>query len=426
MSETPPNTLQYRFDGPEDAPVLILGPSMGTTWHMWDRQIGDLARQWRVLRFDLPGHGGAPAYPAPSVAELARRLLATLDELGIQRFGYAGCSVGGAIGLELALRHPHRLASLALVATSPRFGTADEFRQRGVIVRTNGLDPMARSAPERWFTQGFALAQPAIVEWAVQMVRTTDPGCYIATCEALAAFDVRAELGRVGVPTLVLVGSEDRVTGPAEARTLVAGIPDARLALVPGASHLAPVEQPSAVTDLLVRHFSSAWQDTLTAIPVPQPVPAVSAPKGPVAAIAPAAHAQPEAVTHGRPDPYEAGMTVRRAVLGDAHVDRATAAADGFTGDFQELITRYAWGEVWTREGLDRRTRSVITLTALVAGGHLDELAFHTRAALRNGLTPDEIKEVLIHTAVYCGVPAANSAFKVAQAVIQEETTPRP
>ncbi len=92
------------------------------------------------------------------------------------------------------------------------------------------------------------------------MVRTTDPGCYIAACEALASFDVRAELGRVGVPTLVLVGSDDQVTGPAEARTLVAGIPDARLAVVPGASHLVPVEQPAAVTDLLVRHFGTAWQ----------------------------------------------------------------------------------------------------------------------------------------------------------------------
>lgn len=117
-------------------------------------------------------------------------------------------------------------------------------------------------------------------------------------------------------------------------------------------------------------------------------------------------------------------MRVRRQVLGDAHVDRAMAAADDFTGDFQELITRYAWGEVWTREGLDRRTRSAVTLTALVAGGHLEELAFHTRAALRNGLTPAEIKEVLIQTAVYCGVPAANTAFRVARTVIQEETTP--
>ncbi|MFJ8076622.1 4-carboxymuconolactone decarboxylase [Streptomyces sp. NPDC096176] len=423
MSETKINMLQYRFDGPEDAPVLILGPSLGTTWHMWDRQIAELSERWRVLRFDLPGHGGAPAHPATSVTALAERLLATLDQLGVQRFGYAGCSIGGAVGIELALRHPHRVATLALVAASPRFGTADEFRQRGVVVRTNGLDPMARSAPERWFTQAFAAAQPAIVEWAVQMVRTTDPGCYIAACEALAAFDVRAELGRVGVPTLVLVGSEDQVTGPAEARTLVAGIPDARLALVPGASHLAPVEQPAAVTDLLAHHFATAWHDTLTAFPAP-PAPVISAPVAPVAEIGPASPEQPQAHT-GRTDPYQAGMKMRRAVLGDAHVDAVMADEDDFTGDFQELITRYAWGEVWTREGLDRRTRSCVTLTALVAGGHLDELAFHTRAALRNGLTPAEIREVLIHTAVYCGVPAANSAFKVAQAVIQEETTPR-
>ncbi|MEU1158928.1 4-carboxymuconolactone decarboxylase, partial [Streptomyces sp. NPDC005918] len=305
---------------------------------------------------------------------------------------------------------------------------------RGVIVRSNGLDPIARSAPERWFTPGFAAAQPAITEWAVQMVRTTDPGCYIAACEALAAFDIRAELGRIGVPTLVLVGSEDQVTGQGEARTLVAGIPDARLAVVPGASHLAPVEQPAAVTDLLVRHFSSAWQaapdatlgqSALSAPPVkPVLAPPPAGPVSPVGEIAPME--QPEAV----PDPaspalYEAGMKVRREVLGDAHVDRVLAAADDFSGDFQDLITRYAWGEVWNRPGLDRRSRSCVTLTALVAGGHLDELAFHTRAALRNGLTPAEIKEVLLQAAVYCGVPAANSAFKVAQAVIREETTPQ-
>ncbi len=420
------NTLQYRFDGPEDAPVLILGASLGTTWHMWDRQIPELTRHWRVFRFDMPGHGGAPAHPCGSVGELADRLLATLDGLGVQRFGYAGCAFGGAIGAELALRHPQRVASLALIAASPRFGTADEFRQRGVIVRSNGLDPIARSAPERWFTPGFAAAQPAITDWAVQMVRTTDPGCYIAACEALAAFDVRAELGRIGIPTLVLVGSEDQVTGQVEARTLVAGIPDARLAVVPGASHLAPVEQPAAVTDLLVRHFSTAWQaqDTQAAITPPPVKPVLSPP--PVAPVAEIAAAeQPEAVVGpGRPDPYEAGIKVRREVLGDAHVDRALAAADDFSGDFQELITRYAWGEVWNRPGLDRRSRSCVTLTALVAGGHLDELAFHTRAALRNGLTPAEIKEVLLQAAVYCGVPAANSAFKVAQAVIREETTP--
>ncbi|MFD4941357.1 4-carboxymuconolactone decarboxylase [Streptomyces sp. NPDC058409] len=425
VSETKTETLQYRFDGPEDAPILVLGPSLGTSWHMWDRQIPELTQHWRVFRFDLPGHGGAPAHPATAVTELSDRLLATFDRLGVQRFGYAGCSIGGAIGADLALRHPHRVASLALVAASPRFGSADEFRQRGVVVRTNGLEPMARTAPERWFTPGFAAAQPAIVEWAVQMVRTTDPGCYIAACEALAAFDVRGELGRITAPTLVLVGAEDRVTGPGDARTLVAGIPDARLALVPSASHLAPVEQPGAVTDLLLTHFSTAWQDTLAAIPVPPFAPQLSTPVLPIAEIT-AATPQPETGTTGRADPYEPGMKVRREVLGDAHVDRTMAASDEFTDDFQELVTRYAWGEVWTREGLDRRTRSCVTLTALVTSGHLESLAAHVRAALRNGLTPAEIKEVLMQTAVYCGVPAASAAFSIAQSVIQEETTPRP
>ncbi|GAB2870350.1 hypothetical protein GCM10027176_85050 [Actinoallomurus bryophytorum] len=115
------------------------------------------------------------------------------------------------------------------------------------------------------------------------------------------------------------------------------------------------------------------------------------------------------------------GMQVRREVLGDAHVDRAEARKTGFTADFQDFITRYAWGEIWTRPLLDRRTRSCITLTALVAGGHLEELALHVRGALRNGLSADEIKEVLLQAAVYCGVPAANSAFAVAQRVLIED-----
>ena len=123
---------------------------------------------------------------------------------------------------------------------------------------------------------------------------------------------------------------------------------------------------------------------------------------------------------HG-PD-YDAGMVVRREVLGDEHVDRASDAITDVTRDFQEFITKYAWGGVWTRDGLDRRSRSIVTLTALVAGGHFEELEFHLRAALRNGLTKEEIVEVLLQTAVYCGVPAANSAFAVAKQVLADES----
>ena len=119
---------------------------------------------------------------------------------------------------------------------------------------------------------------------------------------------------------------------------------------------------------------------------------------------------------------YDEGMEVRREVLGDEHVDRATANATDLTRDFQELITDYAWGAIWTRPGLDRRSRSLITLTALVARGHHDELAMHLRAALRNGLTIDEIKETLLQTAIYCGVPDANTAFRIAQQVLEEDS----
>jgi 4-carboxymuconolactone decarboxylase len=118
---------------------------------------------------------------------------------------------------------------------------------------------------------------------------------------------------------------------------------------------------------------------------------------------------------------HERGMRVRREVLGDEHVDAAVERTSEFTADFQDLITRYAWGEIWARQGLDRRTRSAITLTALVALNRLDELAMHVRAAKRNGLSDDEIKEVLLQSAVYCGVPAANAAFAVAQRVLEEE-----
>jgi 4-carboxymuconolactone decarboxylase len=120
------------------------------------------------------------------------------------------------------------------------------------------------------------------------------------------------------------------------------------------------------------------------------------------------------------PDPYDAGMSVRRAVLGDAHVDRAMSGADDFTRDFHEFITRYAWGTIWTREGLGRRERSLITLALLAGLGRAEELPLHVRGALTNGVTRDEIKEVLLHTAVYAGVPAANTAFAVARETLDD------
>lgn len=406
-----PPPLQYRFDGPGEAPVLVLGPALGTTWHMWDRQLPVLGGAWRVLRYELPGHGGAPAEPASSVDDLARRLLAVLDDEGIDTFGYAGCGLGAAVGARLALLRPDRVAALALVSAAARYATADTWRQRGVVVRASGLDNTARLTPERWFTGAFRATQPAITDWAVQLVRTTDASCYVAACEALAAFDIRDALGSITVPTLVVAGADDTETPPADARLLVAGIPDARLAVVPATGHLAPVEEPAAVGDLLARHFESAWAERAPAAVPFAPAPPAVPPRVPALPAAPPA-----------PDAYQEGLRIRREVIGDAAVDAAPARAEGFGSGFDAFATRYAWGGIWARPGLDRRARSLITLTALTALGHLGDLADHTRAALRAGLTPAEIEEVLLHTAVYCGLPAARAALDTARSVIEEET----
>jgi 3-oxoadipate enol-lactonase/4-carboxymuconolactone decarboxylase len=369
--------LHHRADGPADAPVLLLGPSLGTTLAVWDAQAPALASTHRVVRWDLPGHGGSPATllaAGATVADLAARVLDLADHLGIDRFAYAGISLGGAVGAHLAVHHPQRVTSLALICSSARFGAPDTWRARAAHVRTEGTGPLADTASGRWFTPAFA-EEPAARALAADH-RAADPQAYAACCDALAAFDLRADLHRITAPTLVLAGRDDPATPPAHARELADGIPGATLTELARASHLAPVERPHAVLAALQEHLGGQ-----------------------------------------RP----AGERVRRAVLGDAHVDRAAARTTAFTAPFQDFITRYAWGDIWTRPGLDRRTRSCITLTALVAGGHHEELALHVRAALRNGLTPDEIGEVLLQSAVYCGVPAANAAFAVADRVLRDD-----
>ncbi|MFF0739784.1 3-oxoadipate enol-lactonase [Streptomyces sp. NPDC004111] len=404
--------LHHHTTGPTTAPPLLLGPSLGTPLSVWDPQIPALSAHFNVTRWDLPGHGASPAAllkPGATVADLAHLVLDLADSLGITRFAYAGISLGGAVGSWLAVHHPDRIASLALVCTSARFGTPDMWADRAALVRRQGTAPLAESAPSRWFTTRFD--GPAVERLRAGQ-RAADPDAYAACCDALAAFDLRGDLGRITAPTLVVAGREDRATPPADARLLADGIPDAALTEIPRAAHLANVERPEPVLAALLGHF------TATGAP-DQAAPDQAAPDrvGPDQA-APDRVGPDQAAP--RPTKHATGTSVRRQVLGDAHVDRAVARTTPFTARFQDFITRYAWGEIWNGDILDRRTRSCITLTALVAGGHRDELALHVRAAVRNGLSPDEIGEVLLQSAVYCGVPAANAAFAVADAVLRE------
>ncbi|GGQ30134.1 bifunctional 3-oxoadipate enol-lactonase/4-carboxymuconolactone decarboxylase PcaDC [Streptomyces griseomycini] len=368
--------LNHRAEGPVSAPPLLLGPSLGTSYALWDKVAPELSAAHRVVRWDLPGHGGsAPGLigPGATVGDLAELVLALADALGIERFGYAGVSLGGAVGLHLAVHHPERVSSLAVICSSAHFNGARPWEERAALVRREGLAGLAKGADARWFTPGFTVPR------LVRDHRDADPEAYAACCDALAAFDLRERLAEIEAPTLLVAGREDPATPPGHLRQIADAVPGAALVEIPGASHLAPAQCPEAVLTALRAHFDGDARR---------------------------------------------GTEVRRAVLGDAHVDRAQARQTPFTARFQDFISRYAWGEIWTDPTLSRRERSMITLTALVAHGHHDELAMHVRAARRNGLTPEEIGAVLLQTAVYCGVPAANSAFATAQRVLEEEGVP--
>jgi 3-oxoadipate enol-lactonase/4-carboxymuconolactone decarboxylase len=358
----------YVLEGPDTAPVVMFASSLGTTHAMWDDQAEALRRDFRVLRYDHRGHGGSPVPPGPyTIDELADDALALLDRLGIARATFVGLSIGGAVAITAALRAPERFERLVLCSTAAQFPPPEQWAERAATVRAEGVEAVADAALERWLTPG---APPELRERLRAMLLSTPREGYAACCEALGGYDARGRLGELTMPVLAIAGADDPTTPPDVMRQIVDEIPGARLHVIERTRHISNVERPD--------EFNRVLRES-------------------------------------------DGMRTRRAVLGDAHVDAAVERTTDFTADFQDLITRYAWGEIWARPGLDRRTRSAITLTALVAGGHENELAVHVRAALRNGLSADEIKEILLQTAIYCGVPAANSAFAIAQRVIDEE-----
>ena len=371
--------VDYRLEGPEDAPVVVLANSLGTTTELWDRQAGALAERFRVLRYDHRGHGGSPAPDGPySIDDIGGDLLALLDRLAIARASICGVSLGGMVGMWLAARAPERVDRLVLCCTSAHFPSRADWEARAATVRASGTAAVVDTALERWFTPAFRSSERETVARFGETLRSIDDEGYAGCIEAIADMDLRGELGAIRAPALVIAGAEDPATPPDHARLIQQGIAGARLVVVPRARHLANVERPAVITAEILDHL-------------------------------------------GATGPRERGMRVRREVLGDEYVDAAVKRTTALDADFQDLITRYAWGEIWTRPGLDRRTRSAVTLTALVALGRLDELALHVRAARRNGMTADEIAEVLLQCAVYCGVPAANAAFAVARRVLGDD-----
>jgi 3-oxoadipate enol-lactonase len=255
---SPTARLNAVLDGPDDAPALVLGPSLGTDVGLFDAQVAELTGSHRVVRFDLRGHGGSEVIPGPcTVADLAGDVLGLLDSLGIERFSYAGVSIGGAIGLQLALTVPDRLERLAVLASAARFNDAESYAVRAQKVRAEGTEFLVPSRTGLWFTPEFAERDPAGTERLVAMLRNTSAEGYAACCEAIAEFDVRSRTGEITAPTLVLAGAEDPATTGELMRELAEGIAGSEFVVVPGAAHLPNATHPETVNAALREHFGS-------------------------------------------------------------------------------------------------------------------------------------------------------------------------
>jgi 3-oxoadipate enol-lactonase len=249
--------LHHRLDGPEDAPVLLLSNSLGTDLGMWDEQLPSLAGRFRVLRYDQRGHGRSPAPPGPyTIAELAADALELLDRLGLERVSFCGVSMGAMTGMWLAINAPEQIERLALCCTSAHLPPREMWTERAATVRAHGMAAVVDAQLERWFTPALREHRPDAVERTRRTLLATPAEGYAACCEAIAAHDVRAELGSIRAPTLVLAAPDDPATPPEHGRQIAAAIDGARFALLERGRHLAAVDQPEEFAREVLAHLA--------------------------------------------------------------------------------------------------------------------------------------------------------------------------
>lgn len=248
--------LDYRLRGPEDAPVLVLSNSLGTRQELWERQIPAFVERFRVLTYDHPGHGSSALPQRPCTVEsLTRSLVTLLDELGLDHVSLCGISLGGMVGMTLALEAPDRVERLVLASTSAYLGPRDAWDERARVVRDEGMGAIADVVVERWFTPDFAREEPKTGARFRAMLAAAQTEGYARCCEAIAAWDGRERISAITAPVLVIAGADDPAT-PVEHGELVAScIPGARLRLVEKAAHLANVERAAAFTHAALEHL---------------------------------------------------------------------------------------------------------------------------------------------------------------------------
>ncbi len=366
-------TLHYQIAGSGDIPLVFVN-SLGTNMHCW----AEVATQFPyTVRYDKRGHGLSDAPPAPyTIREHSDDLRGLLDNLAIDRAVLVGVSVGGMIALDFAAQFPERVMAMVLCDTAGKIGDVDGWNVRIDLLQREGMSALADGIGEVWFAP---MTREGMVGIGRNTLTRTPLEGYIGTCAALRDADLRSTLVALDIPTLVLCGEYDVATPPDLVRGLADALPNATFQLIPDAGHQPGWEQPAATTAAIKQFLQSLPRDK-----------------------------------------FAMGMRVRRAVLGDVHVDRSTANSTDFDADFQRFITEFAWGTVWASDTLDRKTRHLITLAILAALGKEHEFAMHVQATRNTGVSADELKEALHHVAIYAGVPAANSAIGIAKRILND------
>jgi 3-oxoadipate enol-lactonase / 4-carboxymuconolactone decarboxylase len=356
---------------------------------MWQAQAEALVHAFRVVRYDQRGHGASDAPAGPyTIERLGLDVLALADHLGLERFSFCGISMGGLTGQWLALHQPARLDRLVLAATAAHIPPREAWEQRIATVTDKGLAGIADVAIERFFSEGFRRAAPARVHEIRRTLLATLPEGYVACCEAVRDADFRQEIAKVNCAD---AGASP--ARPTRRRRPKAAHSSPRQCVVPAwwSSTARTSSTSSSRTPSNRELLGFLGQDGLP--------------------------------TDAR---FHAGMARRRAVLGDPWVDRSMARRSAFNADFQDLLTRYAWGEIWTRPGLEEETRRLVVLAITAALGRWEEFELHGRAALAAGVSLDRIKELLLQTAIYAGVPAANTAFQHMSRIIDDAVPGNP
>ncbi len=383
-------TLDYEVRGPEGAPPVVFSNSLGTTRAMWAPQVAAMAGRFRCLTYDTRGHGGSPVVPAGfSIADLADDLAGLIEHVfGKTPVHVVGLSLGGMTGMALAIRRPDLVASLTPMATFAKTVSPPSWVERAAKVRAGGVAAIGEMILGRWFTPGFRDRSPTEHARLSAIMLATPAEGYAAACDAIRDLDLLADLPRITAPTMVFSGADDPASPPELQDEIRARIPGAGLVRLSPAAHIMNIEQPEQTSAMLV-----AWLDQNRA-----------------------RLGAPRAVPSG----WEEGLKNRQAVLGAAHVERSLASAGSFAQPWQEFIMRTAWADVWGDDALPWRTRSMLVLTTTIALNREEEFKLHLKPALNNGVTVDELRALLIQSAVYAGVPAANNAFKWARDVLGE------